>query len=456
MKGREVSIFSTFLTFLEVGFCMSVIIDSVKKRSLAYWHRIKAGDKLLKINENSVNDVLDYRFYITDEKLKLLIQTKNGKQRVVKIRNKTGGEIGLSFKTYLMDKQRRCANNCIFCFIDQLPKGLRESLYFKDDDSRLSFFFGNYITLTNLSQKDIDRIIKMHISPINISVHTTNPELRVQMMGNKNAGKVLGYIKQLADAGIELHTQLVLCPGFNDGKELTKTLNDLGKLHPSLKSIACVPVGISCHRDGLTHLTDYTKQQALDVISRINIYNDEFLCYNKTNIVYASDEFYIKAGLQMPDASRYGDFDQLEDGVGLWTLLRDEFYQACENYAFDSNNRHVTLATGVAAYPLICELAQKAQEVSENLTVNVIKVENVLFGDKINVAGLICGNDFYNKLKDIDLGDELLIPAVSLRHEGDMFLDDVTLQELSQKLNVKITPVKNDGYELLNKITGKE
>ncbi|MBQ8783895.1 MAG: DUF512 domain-containing protein [Clostridia bacterium] len=435
---------------------MSVVIDSVAPRSKAWWHGIKAGDKLIKINSHNINDVLDYRFYITDEKLELLIETKSGKSRSVKIRNKQGGEIGLSFATYLMDKQRRCANNCIFCFIDQLPKGLRESLYFKDDDSRLSFFFGNYITLTNLKQEDIDRIIAMHISPINISVHTTNPELRVQMMGNKRAGKVLDYIKQLADAGIELHTQLVLCPGYNDGDELTKTLNDLGKLYPSLKSIACVPVGISCHRDGLTELHDYTKEQALDVISRINIYNDEFLCYNKTNIAYASDEFYIKAGLQMPDASRYGDFDQLEDGVGLWTMLRDEFYEAADGFSFDAKNRRVTLATGVAAFPLISELCSRAKEVCQNLDAQVIEVENRLFGDKINVAGLICGEDYYNALKDVDLGDELLIPAVSLRHEGDMFLDDVTLNELSQRLNIKITPVKNDGYELLNKITGKE
>ncbi len=435
---------------------MSVVIDSVAPRSKAWWHRIKAGDKLLKINSNTINDVLDYRFYITDEKLELLIQTKSGKKRTVRFKNKHGEEIGLSFKTYLMDKQRSCANNCIFCFIDQLPQGLRESLYFKDDDSRLSFFFGNYITLTNLGQKDIDRIIKMHISPINISVHTTNPELRVQMMGNKRAGKVLDYIKQLADAGIELHTQLVLCPGFNDGDELTKTLNDLGRLYPSLKSIACVPVGITCHRDGLATLTDYTKEQALDVISRINIYNDEFLCYNKTNIAYASDEFYIKAGLTMPDASRYGDFDQIEDGVGLWTLLRDEFYQACEDFSFNCNNRKVTLATGVAAYPLIKELSQKAEQVCDNLSATVVEVENRLFGDKINVAGLICGEDFYHALKDLDLGDELLLPAVSLRREGDMFLDDVTLEDLSQRLNIKITPVKNDGYELLNKIAGKE
>ena len=434
---------------------MAVVIDSVEPRSKAWWHGIKAGDKLLKINQNSINDVLDYRFYITDERLILLLETKGGRQRTVKIRNRQGGEIGLSFATYLMDKQRRCANNCIFCFIDQLPKGLRESLYFKDDDSRLSFFFGNYITLTNLKQEDIDRIIKMHISPINISVHTTNPELRVQMMGNKRAGKVLEYIKQLADAGIELHTQLVLCPGFNDGDELDRTLRDLGALYPSLKSIACVPVGISCHRDGLAQLTDYTKEQALDVISRIEVYNNEFLCYNKSNIAYASDEFFIKAGLKMPDATRYGDFDQLEDGVGLWTMLRDEFYEASKDFSFNSQGRRVTLATGVAAYPLIKELAQKAESVCQNLTANVIEVENRLFGNKINVAGLICGDDFYDALKDLDLGDELLIPAVSLRHEGDMFLDDVTVEELSKRLDIKVTPVKNDGYELLEKIAGK-
>lgn len=435
---------------------MAVVIDSVTPRSKAWWHGIKAGDKLIKINSHTIDDVLDYRFYITDEKLELLVESKSGKHRTVKIRNKQGSEIGLTFATYLMDKQRRCANNCIFCFIDQLPEGLRESLYFKDDDSRLSFFFGNYITLTNLGQKDIDRIIKMHISPINISVHTTNPELRVQMMGNKRAGKVLDYIKQLADAGIELHTQLVLCPGYNDGEELTKTLNDLGKLYPSLKSIACVPVGITCHRDGLAELHDYTKEQALDVISRVDVYNNEFLCYNNTNIAYASDEFYIKAGLQMPDASRYGDFDQLEDGVGLWTMLRDEFYEASDSFSFDSQNRKVTLATGVAAYPLISELCNRAKEVCQNLDAQVIEVKNRLFGDKINVAGLICGEDYYNALKDLDLGDELLIPAVSLRHEGDMFLDDVTLKEFSQRLKIKVTPVKNDGYELLNKIAGKE
>lgn len=434
---------------------MPVIIDSVQPHSQAAHHRIKAGDKLLKINGHTINDVLDYRFYIGEERLELEIETQHGKTRIVRMKNKSAGEIGLCFSTYLMDKQRSCANKCIFCFIDQLPKGLRESLYFKDDDSRLSFFFGNYITMTNIGQKDIDRIIAMHISPVNISVHTTNPELRVKMMGNKRAGKVLDYINQLADAGIKMNTQLVLCPGYNDGEELTGTLNTLGKLYPSVQSIACVPVGLTCCREGLTELSPFTKEQADDVLSRIEVYNNSFLCYNKTNIAYAADEFYLKAQRPMPDKERYGEFMQLENGVGLWTMLKDELAQALDGFAYDGRKRTVTLATGVAAYPLIKELAASVTAKCDGLTANVIKVENRLFGDKITVAGLICGADFYNALKNKELGDELLIPAVSLRREGDMFLDDMTLQTLSEKLKIKVTPVANDGWEFLDKITGK-
>lgn len=435
---------------------MAVVIDSVRPYSPAAFHRIKPGDKLLRINSNEINDVLDYRFYAGDRHITAEFETSDGKIRTVKFRNKNADDIGLEFSTYLMDKQRRCANNCVFCFIDQLPQGLRESLYFKDDDSRLSFFFGNYITLTNIGQKDIDRIIKLHISPVNISVHTMNPELRVRMMGNKRAGKTLDYIYQLADAGIKMNTQLVLCPGYNDGEELSFTLKKLGELYPSVQSIACVPVGLTCHREGLTQLNPFTKEQANDVLSRINIYNDSFLCYNKTNIAYAADEFYLKAGCEMPGAERYGDFMQLENGVGLWTMLKDEFNSAAQGFSCDCGGRRVTVATGEAAYPLMSELAKKAQSVCKNLTVNVVPVKNRLFGEKITVAGLICGADFYDALKALPLGDELLIPAVSLRREGDMFLDDMTLCELSDKLNIKITPVENDGFALLNKLAGKE
>ena len=434
---------------------MAVKISSVKRHSPASKHFIKAGDRLLSINGNEIRDILDYQFYIDDDELILEIEKQNGKRKKVKIRP-DGRELGLEFETYLMDKQRSCANNCIFCFIDQLPQGLRESLYFKDDDSRLSFFFGNYITLTNIGQKDVDRIIKMHISPVNISVHTTNPELRVKMMGNPRAGKVLEYINQLAEAGIKMNTQLVLCPGYNDGEELSRSLRDLGALYPAVQSIACVPVGLTCCRDGLTPLAPFTKEQANDVLSRINIYNDEFLCYNNTNIAFAADEFYLKAQEPVPGEERYGDFLQLENGVGLWTLLKKEVTEELESYSYDGKIRYVSVATGAAAYPLIKELCEKICEKSDGLSVNVIKVPNILFGEMITVAGLICGNDFYSALKDKDLGEELLIPAVSLRREGDMFLDDVTLDELAEKLKIKVTPVHNDGLEFINKIAGKE
>lgn len=434
---------------------MPVIIDSVQSHSQAAHHRIKAGDKLLKINGHNINDVLDYRFYIGEERLELELETQHGKKRTVKMKNKSAGEIGLEFSTYLMDKQRSCANNCIFCFIDQLPKGLRESLYFKDDDSRLSFFFGNYITLTNIGQKDIDRIIAMHISPVNVSVHTMNPELRVKMMGNKRAGKVLEYIYRLAEAGIKMNTQLVLCPGYNDGEELTYTLNELGKLYPSVQSIACVPVGLTKCREGLCELSPFTKEQADDVVSRIEVYNKSFLCYNKTNIAYASDEFYLKAQRPMPGKERYGEFMQLENGVGLWTMLKEEVKEALKDSTYSGKKRTVTLATGAAAYPLIKELTDEVTAKCGGLSANVVKVENRLFGDKITVAGLICGEDFYNALKGTNLGDELLIPAVSLRREGDMFLDDMTIKTLSQRLNIKVTPVANDGWDFLEKITGK-
>lgn len=434
---------------------MPVIIDSVQSHSQAAHHRIKAGDKLLKINGHNINDVLDYRFYIGEERLELELETQHGKKRTVKMKNKSAGEIGLEFSTYLMDKQRSCANNCIFCFIDQLPKGLRESLYFKDDDSRLSFFFGNYITLTNIGQKDIDRIIAMHISPVNVSVHTMNPELRVKMMGNKRAGKVLEYIYRLAEAGIKMNTQLVLCPGYNDGEELSYTLNELGKLYPSVQSIACVPVGLTKCREGLCELSPFTKEQADDVVSRIEVYNKSFLCYNKTNIAYASDEFYLKAQRPMPGKERYGEFMQLENGVGLWTMLKEEVKEALKDSTYSGKKRTVTLATGAAAYPLIKELTDEVMAKCGGLSANVVKVENRLFGDKITVAGLICGEDFYNALKGTNLGDELLIPAVSLRREGDMFLDDMTIKTLSQRLNIKVTPVANDGWDFLEKITGK-
>ncbi len=437
---------------------MAVLISSVKPHSPASRHFVKAGSKLISVNGHEIRDVLDYQFYIDEAVLELLIEKPNGKQRKIKLKH-CGGETGLEFETYLMDKQRRCANNCIFCFIDQMPTGMRESLYFKDDDARLSFLFGNYITLTNLGDRDIDRIIEMHISPVNISVHTMNPELRVKMMKNNRAGKVLGYIKRLADAGIKLNTQLVLCPGYNDGDELTYSLEELGKLYPAVQSIAAVPVGLTCHREGLTNLNPFTKEQSLDVISRIDSYNSQFLCYNNMNIAFAADEFYLNAGLQLPECERYGEFPQLENGVGMWSLLKKEFSDALVDLPSDYSlefERKITLATGEAAYELINSFAQAVENKVKNIRINTVKINNKLFGEKITVAGLLCGADILSGLEGKELYDEVLIPAVTLRSEGDLFLDDMSVEELSSRLNTKITPVENDGYILLDTILGKE
>ena len=399
---------------------MAVKISSVQRRSPAAHHFIKAGDKLISVNGHEIRDVLDYQFYL-DEETELVIEKPNGKRRTVSLRLKDG-ETGLEFETYLMDKQRRCANNCIFCFIDQLPKGLRESLYFKDDDSRMSFLFGNYITLTNLFDRDIDRIIEMHISPVNISVHTMNP-------------------------------------GYNDGDELTYSLEELGKLYPSVQSIAAVPVGLTCYRDGLTGLNPFTKEQSLDVISRIDSYNSQFMCYNNMNIAFAADEFYLSADLPMPEYSRYGEFAQLENGVGLWTLLKSEFDEAIlkipDGYTL-KKDRRITMATGAAAFRLIEYIAKTVEKKVANIHIEVVKIPNRLFGERITVAGLLTGGDIAAGLEGTSLYDELLIPAVSLRNERDIFLDDMSVEELSQKLNVKVTPVENDGFEMLDKILGEQ
>ncbi len=433
---------------------MAVRISGVEKNSLAFRKKIEKDDILISINGNEINDVLDYRFYINDTKLLLSLKTADGKSKLAMIRKDEFEDIGLEFETYLMDKQRSCKNKCIFCFIDQLPKGLRKSLYFKDDDSRLSFLFGNYITLTNLTDDEVERIIKMHISPVNVSLHTMNPELRVEMMKNPKAGDALNPLKAFADAGISLNTQLVLCPGINDGKELEFSLNELSELYPSVQSIAAVPVGLSDHREGLYELQPYNEKTAGEVIDTIDRFNEEFRKKNGTVIAYAADEFYIKANRPMPDEDYYNGYPQLDNGVGMWTLLKAEFEQALEDCDINELNRKVTVVTGVAAYPLISELAKKAEEKIKGLSVNVVEVRNKLLGSMITVSGLICGNDIVSALGDTELGEELIIPPNCLRSEGDMFLDDMTVDELSEKLNVKVTQNGTGGDDLLCALTG--
>lgn len=433
---------------------MSVVIKSVEKGSPAYKAGIKSGDTLISIDGNEIVDVLDYRFYQENKRLTVEFIDSVGKTKTAKIKKDEYEELGLEFETYLMDNKHSCRNKCVFCFIDQLPKGLRDSLYFKDDDSRLSFLFGNYITLTNITEHEVERIIKMHISPINISVHTTNPELRVKMMANKNAGRVLEIIDRFNNAGIKLNCQLVLCPGYNDGEELERTLGDLSRLE-NAECIAAVPVGLTRFREGLAEIESFNKQTAGDVLRIIDKYGDICLKKYGQRRIYGADEFYLLAEREIPEADYYGDFLQLENGVGLWSLLRSEALAALEDCDDGlKTERKVSLASGEAAYPLISMIADKCKAKNPLLNPRVFAIKNNFFGGKINVSGLVTATDIEEQLKGKDLGEELLIPSVMLRAEGDMFLDSVTVEELSERLGIKITPVNNDGYELVNAILG--
>ena len=434
---------------------MPVKIENVLENSYSYKVGLEPDDELLSINSHEIYDVLDYRFFIQGKKLKLDV-LRNGEPISFNIRKSDElADIGLEFKTYLMDKQHSCKNKCVFCFVDQMPKNMRKTLYFKDDDSRMSFLFGNYITLTALPEREVQRIIDLHISPINISVHTMNPKLRVEMMKNPKAGESLKLLDRFSEAGIEMNTQLVLCPGLNDGDELRFSLEELSKLYPSVSSIAAVPVGLTKYRDGLYPLRTYTKEEANAVIDIIDEFNAHFAYFNGGKILaYASDEFYLLAEREIPGPEYYGDFVQLDNGVGMWALLKEEFLNALKESESFEVNRNITIATGSSAYPLLSELSNKAKEKFKNLKINVIEIKNDFFGHTVTVAGLITGRDFINQLKNKSLGEEVLIPRVSLRNEGDKFLDDIKIEELSESLGVKVTPVENDGYVLLKSILG--
>lgn len=438
---------------------MAVTIAAVEPHSICARRGVQAGEILTHINGHEIVDVLDYQFYATERKLILTLRDAQGKAREIKIKKDEYADLGLQFDTYLMDRQRHCANKCVFCFIDQLPKGMRESLYFKDDDSRLSFLFGNYVTLTNLSEREVERIIQMHISPVNISVHTMNPELRVKMMKNPRAGESLKIIKRFADAGIKMNTQLVLCPGINDGDELLYSLTELGKLYPAVQSIAAVPLGMTKYREGLTELTPYTKESAAAVVDMIEDFAAHFLYFKGTRLAFAADEFYLKAGREIPPPDAYEDFAQLENGVGLCALLKDEFdaaLRALDEADFPTRPRKVTVATGQAAYPLLEELAHALCEKCPMLSVQVAAVRNDFFGESITVAGLLTGTDLIAQLGGKELGEQLLIPAVMLRREGDLFLDDLSPSDVEQALHVPVVPVPNDGGQLLDAMLGTD
>lgn len=419
---------------------------------------VLGGDLLLSINGHEINDVLDYRFYLTDTTVRLEL-SRDEKSYAVRFTKGEYDDIGLEFETPLMDKKHTCANRCVFCFIDQMPKGMRESLYFKDDDDRLSFLHGNYVTLTNLKDADIERLITMHISPVNVSVHTTNPELRVKMMKNRRAGEVLSYLDRLASAGIALCTQIVLCKGLNDGAELDRSMRDLSRLFPSLRSCAIVPVGLTKHREGLYPLALFSPKECAAVIEQVTAFGDECLKKYGTRLFYCSDEFYVRAGLPLPKEEHYEDYSQIENGVGMLTSMRSEFdfeLEYLEDYLPALRvPRVVSIATGAAAYDHILSLCQALEARVDGLKIHVYKIINHFFGESVTVAGLLTGQDLCEQLADLPLGDELLFPAVMLRADGDVFLDDMTPAELSGRLgNVPVRATKSDGAEFLKTVLG--
>ena len=432
-----------------------VKITEVYSGSRAYKVGIMADDVLVAINGNEIKDVLDYRFYLTECEVELSL-LRDEESYTVKIKKGEYDDIGLEFETPLMDKKHSCKNKCIFCFIDQNPEGLRESLYFKDDDSRLSFIHGNYVTLTNMTQSDVDRIIKMRMSPINISVHTTNPELRVKMMKNKHSGEVLKYLNDFASAGLSMCGQIVLCRGVNDGAELLRSLNDLAALYPAMGSVAIVPAGLTKFRDKLYPLTDFTKEEANDIIDMINSIGDAHKEKYGTRMFYAADEFYLKAEREIPDSDYYEDYPQIENGVGMIRSLCDEFGLALSNLDEDlfKRERHVSIVTGVASYPMIKEQVDRLCRFCPNIKVEIYEIINNFFGKTITVSGLLTGKDICEQLRGKPLGEQLLIPQNCLRHGEDVFLCGMTVGEMSDILGVPVCASGSDGYELAESIIG--
>lgn len=431
---------------------MAILITSVIKNSPAYHAGIKSGDMLISLNGHMIHDVLDYMFYAAEINVRIAAE-RDGAAFFADVEKSEYDDLGLEFESFLMDKKQSCTNKCIFCFIDQMPPNMRETLYFKDDDARLSFLQGNYVTLTNLDQNDIDRIIQMRLN-INISVHTTNPELRCKMMNNRFAGEKLDYLKQFAKAGIAMNCQIVLCPGINDGRELERTLTDLGDLMPNIQSIAVVPVGITKFRDGLYPLEIFNKETASAAIDLIEDFQKRFLEKYDTRLVFPADEFYITAERPIPAGEFYEDYCQYENGVGMLRSLADEFDSALELADEPSEKRTVSLATGAAAYNFISELVEKAEKKWHNIKCNVYKITNTFFGETITVSGLLTAGDIIEQLKDKPLGDALILTTSMFKRDTDIFLDDLTIPDVEKALGVKVLVTDNDGFELLDKILG--
>lgn len=417
--------------------------------------RVRVGDKLLSINGHEVEDVLDYRYWSYEPQLTLLFRSADGGEYSVKARKGEGEDLGLDFEEYLMDRPWGCSNRCKFCFIDQLPKGLRRTLYFKDDDARLSFLTGSYITLTNLSEREMERICALKISPINVSVHATDGALRAELMGNPKAADIMGPLKRLADAGIVMDCQIVCCPGWNDRGQLSRTMSDLAGLYPGVNSVSIVPVGLTRHREGLPELTPFDRESAAETIDRVEAYAAECLSKLGSRVFWCSDELYLKAGREVPEDEYYEEYSQLENGVGLMRLLETEFMAALRLAEPDEGaGGRFAIATGVSAAPLLEKLLQTAHKKCAKIDGRVYAVVNDFFGHTIDVAGLVTGGDLIAQLRGKDLGERVLIPHTMLRHGEGVFLDDVTLEQASEALGVPVTPIGGSGGELLDAMLG--
>ena len=437
------------------------VIKKVDEGSIAWEMEIKPGDILLKINDEEIEDIFDYQFMIQEEYIEVLVQKPNGEEWLLEIDKDEQEDLCIEFENGLMDDYRSCHNKCIFCFIDQMPKGMRETLYFKDDDSRLSFLQGNYVTLTNMSEHDVNRIIKYHLGPINISFQTMNPELRCMMLHNRFAGDALKKVDLFYEAGIEMNGQIVLCKGINDGRELDFSIRELTKYYPCLQSVSVVPVGLSKYREGLYPLEPFTKEDAKEVIGLIKKWQDYMYEKYGMHFIHASDEWYLLAEEELPTEDRYDGYLQLENGVGMLTLLKDEFKEAMQTAVHqkklyrdlsDGKTRRLTLATGKLAYRTICDLAAQMMKAFEWLDLNVVEIRNDFFGERITVSGLLTGQDLIAQLKDLPLGDKLLLPQNVLRSGENYFLDDITVPQLEDALQVRVDIVKSSGQDFVETV----
>ena len=432
---------------------MSTVITSIDPRSPAERAGVRTGEKLLSISGHDIADVLDYRFFGYDPDPVLVLESPDRLRRTLKIKKPEGEDLGLNFDTYLMDTPRPCSNHCLFCFVDQMAPGCRNTLYFKDDDARLSFLMGNYITLTNLSPREAQRIIDLRISPINVSVHATDPQLRSTLLGNKAGGDSLEYMRAFGAAGIVMNGQIVLCPGWNDGEHLQRTMEDMAAW--GFASCSIVPVGLTKYRQGLAKLEPVDRETACAVINQVDAFGAKCLQQTGSRMFFCSDELYIRAGRPLPDEDYYEDYVQIENGVGLLRSLITEFHAALRLEDAPVSASPYTIATGVSAAPFLRELSEKAAE-KTGAAGQVIAIENNFFGHTVDVAGLVTGGDLIAQLKGRPLGSRLLIPVNMLRHGGDVFLDDLHVSDVESALGVPVTVVEQDGFDLLDAILGRK